>query len=429
MNPSLRSILSVTALAAAAASVAQDAQAAGFYIKEQSITGLGRAFAGESAIGEDASTIFFNPAAMTELEGPQGIIGTHLLIPRSELTNEGSTINGAPISGGNGGNPYDPTPVPNLYVAAPAMDGRVWFGLGVSAPFGLANSYDEGWFGRYDSTDTELVTIDIAPSLAVRATDWLSIGGGLDIQYADATLESKIATVPGVLPDGNFKLEGSEVTAGYNIGVLLKPLETTRIGVHYRSAITHSVEGTATFSDFTGPFAGLNGSRAASADLKLPDIFAVGIAHEVSPKLTLLAEYNWYGWSNFNEIRIRFDDGLSNDAATTQDYQDSFSIAVGAQYDVNETWTVRGGFQYDETPTTDAFRSTRTPDGNRYWLSAGATYRLNERFVIDAAYTHIFIEEESINLDFTQPTGNVVNLRAKTEGSVDIVSVALRYNF
>ena len=126
---------------------AQPAAAAGFYIKEQSVTGLGRAFAGESAMSEDAGTIFFNPAGMTRLKGPEATAGIHLLLPRADLENRGSTATARtlagtvtrPIGGGDGGNPYDPTPVPNAYFAYPVMNRDLWVGLGVSAPFGLAN--------------------------------------------------------------------------------------------------------------------------------------------------------------------------------------------------------------------------------------------------------------------------------------------------
>ena len=70
---------------------AQPADTAGFYIKEQSVTGLGRAFAGKVAVSEDAGTIFFNPAGMTRLQGPEATAGVHLLVPRADLENRGST--------------------------------------------------------------------------------------------------------------------------------------------------------------------------------------------------------------------------------------------------------------------------------------------------------------------------------------------------
>ena len=409
---------------------AQPADAAGFYIKEQSVTGLGRAFAGESAISEDASTIFFNPAGMTRLQGPEASAGVHLLVPRADLENRGSTSTartaiGAvtrPIGGGDGGNPYDPTPVPNAYFAYPLMDRDLWVGLGVSAPFGLANKYNADWFGRYDSIETELLTINIAPSVAYKVLDWVSIGGGIDIQYADAKLTNAIFAGPA--GDVISNLEGNDWSVGYNVGVLFEPLPTTRIGVHYRSRIDHTLDGDVKLNRTGASLSNLPGT----ADLDLPDIIAVGFTHDVTPDLTLMAEYNWYGWSSFKEIRVKRS-GLA-DQVVTQNYDDTFSVAVGAQYKLNEAWTVRSGFQYDETPTVNGFRSTRTPDGDRYWLSAGLSYDVSDNFTVDVAYTHVFIDDADI--DTRQPGAAPIlstNTRAVSEGSVDIFAAALRYKF
>ncbi|GEO37355.1 aromatic hydrocarbon degradation protein [Skermanella aerolata] len=421
--------LAVTSVLALLAG-AQPASAAGFYIKEQSVTGLGRAFAGESAMAEDASTIFFNPAGMTRLQGPEATAGAHLLVPRADLENRGSSASvrtpaGAvtrPIGGSDGGNPYDPTPVPNAYFAYPLMDRDLWVGLGVSAPFGLANKYNADWFGRYDSIETDLLTIDIAPSVAYKVLDWVSIGGGIDIQYADAKLTNAIFAGTG--PDIISNVEGDDWAVGYNVGILFEPLPTTRVGIHYRSKIDHTLEGDVKLNRAGTSLSNLPGS----ADLDLPDIIAVGFAHDVTPALTVMAEYNWYGWSSFKEIRVKRS-GLA-DQVVTQNYQDTFSVALGAQYKVDDAWTVRGGFQYDETPTVDGFRSTRTPDGDRYWLSAGLSYDVSDSFTVDVAYTHVFIDDADVNTSQTGAAAALsTNTRAMSEGSVDIFAAALRYKF
>ncbi len=77
--------------------------AAGFYLQEQSVSGLGRAFAGEAAIASDASTIYFNPAGMTRLEAAELQAAVHLLVPKASVTDGGSTFNGMPYTGGSGG--------------------------------------------------------------------------------------------------------------------------------------------------------------------------------------------------------------------------------------------------------------------------------------------------------------------------------------
>ena len=63
----------------------------GFAIQEQSVTGLGRAFAGSAAVADDASTIFFNPAGLTNLSDSELAVGMHYISPQTDFTDGGST--------------------------------------------------------------------------------------------------------------------------------------------------------------------------------------------------------------------------------------------------------------------------------------------------------------------------------------------------
>jgi long-chain fatty acid transport protein len=402
--------------------------AAGFYIQEQSVSGLGRAFAGEAAIASDASTIYFNPAGMTKLKAPEFQVAVHLLVPTAEVTDGGSTFNGTPYTGSNGGNPYDPSPVPNLFYARPVNE-RTWVGLGITAPFGLASDYDSDFFARYDSTETSLKVIDIAPSVAYAINDRVSIGGGLNIQYADATLKTAIADpVFGPTPesDGEFALSGDSWDYGFNIGLIMDISEMTRLGLHYRQAITHTLKGEArtTQPQIAGGGVTMEGGQA---DLKLPDMASVALTHRFNDRWTGLAQYTWFGWSNFDEIAVKVDTS-ADPAPVEQNYKNSWALAVGAEYQLDDRWTLRGGIQYDKTPTQDGFRSSRTPDGDRTWYSAGASYERDSRLGFDLAYTYIDVAKGSMDLTRNSGTGDVV-MTGTTEGHVHILAAALRYRF
>lgn len=405
------------------------AKAAGFYIQEQSVSGLGSAFSGSTTNINDPSTVYFNPAGMTKLQGSQAQFGTHVIIPSAELTDTGSTGLSA-TNTGDGGNPYDPTPVPNAFVTHQIND-RIWAGLSLSAPFGLANEYDNGWFGRFDSTETELLTLDIQPSVAFKVNEMLSVGAGVNIQYADAELKSATGGA-GPLSEGTSTLEGDDLSYGYTLGLQFKPIETTTFGASYRSAISHTLDGRiksegTTLNDF---------NVRGSADLDLPDIATFGLAHDMNDKLTLQAQATWFGWNNFQDITAITDESIAGAVTTAspggavssiiQNYQTTWAYAIGAEYDYSDDWTLRAGMQFDATPTTDQFRTSRTPDGDRTWLSGGATYSLNEKIDIDMAATYIWIADEEINVTRNNSTATV---RADTEGSVGIVAVGLTYKF
>jgi long-chain fatty acid transport protein len=422
------------------------ALAGAFYIQEQSVSSLGTAFAGAAADTPDASTIFFNPAGMTDLDGRQFSIGSNIISPVSDYTDRGSTVSSLPgtggatvtLSGDNGSDPFDAAAVPNIYFAFPLSDNNQWWaGIGVSAPFGLANEYEDDYDGRYDSTENELMTIDVAPSIAYAPCDFISIGFGLNLQQADAKLESAVPspiTAGGPTPatDGLSDLSGDDTTIGFNAGVILKPYENTRIGVHYRQGISHTLKGrliTRIPDDVPG-VGGTFTKVGGSAELDLPNIVSFGISQQVNDRLKILFSVTWHEWQNFDDIAIQLDSGASQIAL--QNYRNTWAFALGARYEMNERLTLKAGVQYDPTPTQDHFRTTRIPDGDKTWVTAGASYDLNDKLTLDVGAAYINVSEESILLDGTVPIGGAsttYNIRGDVEGSVGIASAALRYKF
>lgn len=412
----------VSAFALAVAGFAGSAAAQGFYIPQQSVTGLGRSFAGEAAFAGDASTIYFNPAGMTELKGAEIVGGGNLIAIDQKLTNRGSTNTlGAPVPGGESGNPYHPTVVPHLYLAYPFLERKAWVGVGLNAPFGLASDYGDGWFGRYNATKTDLKVINLSLTGAYRLTDTLSIGGGLDVQKAEVTLERRIFTGT----DAFYKVEGDDLGVGFNVGLLWKPLPTTRVGVHWRSHVDHDIDGTQSVSNSISPLVP-NGSVPGTAKLNLPDIASIAVAHQLDDRFTVSAGASWWRWSRFKEIDVQTTTGF-NPPADAQNYVDSWQVGVGAEFRWSDALTLRGGMAMYQTPVQDEFRTTRTPDGDRFRLGVGASWSFSESMVLDVAYAHIFVDQGDVNQRNGTTGANFT--RAKAESSVDIVGVALRYRF
>ncbi len=412
-----------TGLMAAATLIvgASAANAAGFYIQEQSVRGLGSAFSGSTTTLNDASTVYFNPAGMTQLPGLQAQAGVHVIIPDSKVKDTGTTAGtaaGLPL-GGSAGNPYDATPVPNGFVTYQATN-NLWVGLGVTAPFGLASDYGSTWFGRFDSTKTELAVIDVQPTIAYKINDQWSIGGGMNIQHASANLQNNVVLGAGV--EGNSKLSGDDFGYGYSLGIQYKPWESTTFGLSYKSEVHHELDGDIEVKLLSGATVAA-ATSGGSAKLNTPDHLTLGGAHKVTDRLTLQGQATWFGWSNFDQIQAVRDSGAVA-STVQQNYQNTWAFAVGAEYMVNDAWTVRGGLQFDETPTTDEFRTSRTPDGDRTWVSLGATYGLNDKIDLDMAATYIDVEDGTINV----ARGNGT-MTADTEGSVGILALGMTYKF
>ena len=404
----------------------QSAHAAGFYLQEQSAVAMGSAFAGASALARNASILYHNPAAMTDLDGGQFSVNADYLYPEADFTDKGSTT----VGGGfiNGVDSNDPTPsviLGNAYLAYPVWEEELWLGIGFSTPFGLSTQYHANWFGRLDSTESALETYDVQPSFAWQVNNWLSVGGGVNVQYIDAEL---VAQVTDTLSFGRSKLTGSDWSLGWNAGVLIEPNEQTNIGVHYRSKIYHKLDGRILVTGLVVP--GQSIDTGGNADADLPDILSFGISHELTDSWTLLAQANWFGWSSFKDLTVFLDTGALA-STVEQNFEDTMSFAFGAEYSWSDELTLRFGYQYDETPTVDEFRTTRIPDGDRHNFGAGMSYDLSDNIVFNFSGLLSLMEAAPISLN-RNPAGVPAGIRVEVEkepSSTAILSAGISYRF
>lgn len=409
-------------LAGAFALPVSQADAAGFYIQEQSVSGLGTAYAGQVAKARDASIIFYNPAGMTHLDKRQVNLGIHMIAPHLKLNDTGTAVasGAAPLPGTttDGGNPGQPAYVPNGYFAMPLdAENKWWAGMGMSAPFGLGSKYNSNGFSRFLATKSELKTVDIQPAIAYQATPWLSIGANAIIEHISANLKQFAITsvTPPTFTETEVSVKGDDWSAGWQVGFMVQPWDTTTIGVNYRSKIKHTLIGT---QEIVGV-----SSSDADASLTLPDIFTAGFSHDIDDKWTVLGQVMWTGWNDFDRITTIPDSGTSLDIIFN--YQTSWAYSIGAEYKWNEDWILRAGYQFDQTPTTDRDRSTTNPDGDRHWISAGATYTMDETWSFDFGATYIDIAEE----EFSQDRTGVTVEGESDDAYVGIISAGVNYKF
>ena len=418
------------------------ANASGYALIDQNASGAGHAYAGAAAVAEDASTIFFNPAGMSYLPNSQFVASGQAIKPTATFDNNNSkTIGSTNLRGGNGGDPGDWGFLPNFYYAKAVSD-SIHLGLGVNSPFGLQTQYENDWVGRYQALNSKLQTININPSLSFKAYDWLSLGAGINIQYADTTLSNAIdqgticygklgsasCNALKLTPqnnDGNVSIKGDDWGVGYNLGVIFQPLETTRIGIAYRSRINYTLKGNASFSNIATLLASKFQNSAVTADFIAPDSVSSSIVHQLNSQWDLLGDVTWTHWSLFKQLKVVNSTGaiLNNQI---ENWQDTMRYSVGASYRYTEQLKLRVGSAYDQTPTTNTTRTARIPDNNRVWMSLGANYKLSPSSSFDAAYTHIFVDNASINQGAGTAAGQ---LQGSYNSSIDIISFQYTHTF
>lgn len=407
-------------------------EAAGFALIEQSVTGIGNAYAGGAASAEDASTIYYNPAGMTRLKGTQILLGSHLVVPSAKFNNNGSRrANGTSLGSDNGKDAGVAALVPNFYISHD-LGTNVFVGLGINSPFGLVTDYGTTWVGRYHATRTDMLTININPSIAYKATDHLSFGAGVSAQYMKVEYDSMIDQSALGGTDGSSVNKGNSWGFGFNAGVLVDITKDARIGLAYRSRIKHVLAGDADFSNILPAVAALRKltDTPINAQITMPDTVSLSGYYAFNDQWAVMGDVTWTNWSVFDEVRIKFSSGAA-DGVTTTNWKDSWRYSLGATYKPSAAWTLRTGVAIDTTPVRDPeHRTPRIPDADRLWLSCGFSYTLSKTMHLDFGYTHIFVNDPTMNLLTSSPeNASRGNLKGTIDAQVNIVSAQMRFAF
>jgi len=388
------------------------ASAAGFQLLEQNASGIGNAYAGSAAVAENASTIFFNPAGMTQLQARELSVGVAAVRPTFDFSNDGSVVLNTPriATSGGGGDAGSWAYLPNAYLSW-ALNKDLYLGVGLGAPFGLITEYDDDWVGRAQSLKFDIKTYNINPSIAFRVNDKLSLGAGVSWQRLEAEYErvatvlpSALSPVPG-LNATTATLDADSDAWGWNVGALFTPSASMKVGVSYRSKVEHTLEG---HLKVEGPAAGLAPtlqSVDAEADVDLPDTLVLSVAQRLDDRWEMLGDLSWTGWSSIDEVDIVRTSGLA--AGTTAqtleaDFRDTWRVALGANYKLNDAWKLKFGIAYDQTPVKDKERRlTSLPDNDRTWFTVGGQWKPGKTNTLDLGVAYLYVPDTKIDNDQT----------------------------
>lgn len=416
------------------------AAAAGFQLYgEQSASGIGNAGAGSAAVAENASTIYYNPAGMTQLQDREFSLGGTLVQTSYKFTNNGSSTGVLAGDGNDGGGLGF---VPNAYMSMRVAKDWV-VGLGIGAPFGLKTEYDNPWMGAAQSVKFDIKTVNINPSVAWQVNEVVSLGFGLNWQR----LEAEYIRAVGGLSTG---LAGSTATLnldgdawGWNAGALFKIGQATKVGVSYRSAVKHDLDGNVAVTSngsaqANGTSAALNAGGASSntkATIKLPDTFVLSGTHKLNDRVELLGDVSWTGWSTIPKVDVLRTSGLLNGSiAQTLDteFRDTWRVAVGANYALDSAWKLKFGLAYDQTPVKSAeHRLVSLPDNDRTWFSVGAQYKPNKTMTFDLGAAYLYVKDSNINNDQrnADPTKNLGLVKGEYDASAILLGAQFSMAF
>jgi long-chain fatty acid transport protein len=258
--------------------------------------------------------------------------------------------------------------------------------------------YDDDWAGRYYTTEAELLTFGINPSMAYRINDLLSVGGGFNIVYAKLTQKAAInnGAVPGQvgLADGELKLEDDDVAYGFNLGILLEPRDGTRFGVSYRSEVDLEFKDVADLKNI-GPIlqgilnlSGLAGSKV-DVDMTVPQLVMASGYHQLTDRWAVMGNIGWQDWSEFGKQDLTLSGTTATKFTKDLEYDDTWHFALGAQYRFADAWLWSVGAAYDTSPVDEDTRTPDLPLDRQIRIGTGIQYDWNEDVTVGVAYEYL----------------------------------------
>ncbi|NOH84924.1 transporter [Vibrionales bacterium C3R12] len=420
-----KSLLAVTITLASS-----QAMAAGFQLNAQSATGIGRAFAGDAVIADNASVMARNPAAMALFDETAFSIGFESITSLIEVKDAkycGTTCQVVPgLSPPKDASDDDiggTSIAPNIHLIVPINEQFAW-GVNAYSNFGTKTEFSDSYSASEYGGVTDVKSFNIGLAGSYRVNDQWSFGAGLDLIYAQGTMKrvasNDVANIGGMDLINVDKADG--IAVGFNLGTVYELDQNNRFGAAYHYSPKFTAED----------------DKKQEITLPLPDIFEFSGYHKIEDtKFAVHYSVQWIGWGSFDQIDFRNLEGspLGSSYDKLYEWQDGWHYAIGGTYYLNDTWTLRTGYMYD-TSAQDSLTSVSVPDSDRQWFSAGFTYHINKKSNIDFGFTYLLgadvSVEESTGNPFYDPNNplagpkNLSTLSATTHA--DAILVGLQYS-
>ncbi|WP_286266644.1 outer membrane protein transport protein [Thalassotalea atypica] len=419
--------LNKTFLLLSCALTSTQALSAAFQLAEHSASGLGRAFAGEAAIAEDASVVARNPALMSQFDKEMLTVVASYVKPDVSLDGTEAPAGSTPSSLDQSS--IAPSAIiPAFYYVKPMSD-KLALGVGTFSNFGLATEFSDDYAAGQLAGETGITTINLNLSASYKLNEQISLGLGANVVYADAELTRHFGETS-LLPDFikpapetvAADMAGDDIAFGWNIGATYQINDSHRLGFSYRSEVDVALEGEYT-NELPAMLGGLEGAKVGgSLDITLPAIAEFSGLHKVTPTTSVHYSVMWTGWSSFDKLEAYVDIAEEPVFAKTENFSDSYRFALGATHVLNDVVTLRVGVAYDESPADKNHLSISIPDTDRLWLTTGVNYKFSDSSSVDFGLAYIKGDEQ----EFTESDELGQQWGFKSEGNASIAS--LQYN-
>ncbi|EGR4457416.1 outer membrane protein transport protein [Vibrio cholerae] len=422
------------AVAFGLASVSTFTQAAGFQLAEYSATGLGRAYAGEAAMADNASTQWRNPAMLTYLEGTQVSAGAIYVNPNVDV--EG-TVNHAQLGKTHASSndfAHDAV-IPNFYLSH-QLNEQMALGFALGTNYGMETDLGTDFAASHFGNQASVISKEANLNIAYQILPQLSIGGGVRYVMGEghfgATAPAKnlirhpVTNNVMTLPKGTTLkyMEGEDNSWGWQVGSAWQINQDHRVGFAYKSEVVMDFEGHAEGVSY-GSY------KPGMMSVTLPATAELASFHQLNAQWAIHASINWTDWSSFKELTAVFPE--KSDLIKSENWEDNYRFALGTTYQYDAKLALRAGVAYDTSAVDDKNRTATIPETDRTWVSVGGSYVATPQLTLDAGFTYIFAKDATINepRDASDQTAAAIGgaFTGNVSGNVWLIGVQANYRF
>lgn len=368
-----------------------------------------------TAVVNDATATYYNPAALIVLKNPQIITLGSKAYFRSQFTGQAvQTETGEILSGSSTATTH--YFLPSFYFGIPATD-KVSLGLAVITNF-FNREAEENSILRYQQSSNNIQDVDLTLGAGYKFNEYFSVGAGLNISQADFLLKPIIGFPRLNIPDAESRNESSATGVGGDVGFLLKPSTSTLVGFNYRTGITYQLSGKSVFE---------GEPRVISDNYHFkfwtPARSVISINQFLTSKLGVIGTVHYIEWDVFNRVKIHniaTPLGIIPVANVPYHLHNSWIFTVGSHYQVTEKLIARVAGSYSQSPSSGKFQIS---NGDSIIIGASVGYKFNKYVDLDGSYAHAFMKDQSIHIIKALNTINGVN-----KGYRDAISLKLTIN-
>ena len=411
----------------------------------------------------DTTTAISNPAGMA-LIGTKADFNFDMFMPTRSV--DFTAMGG---QSDQGGSPLYLAPAVG-WVGPVNESGDLFFGGGMYLVSGMGVDYSTINTGPFDAVLTQLaggtpgaaqMTLykgsmfsqyqfwKLAPTLAKRFSDQLSVGVALNVDYHQLSVKEVFANqTSGSYMGLDLARPTGALGLGFTVGALYKVNDMLQVGLNYASEQSFqdieyrlAAGDVVWLPDAMGNMA-ISDNGTYKLGMNFPQQLAVGVAVTPSEALTITADVKWI---NFKKTQDKVDlkgtfnvvNMMTGPTGTTASsvslpfgWDDVMVYAVGLSYKVSPMVTLRAGYNHGDSPIkeADVFNNLIFPAIVQDHLGLGADFSLGDHWGVGLAFMKAFKKEFTGKQDLTV-LGQTIDSGAKISLEETSLLLAISYNF